>query len=108
SLPGEGYISAADGRHGARGLEEVRVVDAVSRQLAAHRGDHEGGELLVGGARPQRGAQVGLRPGEQAVADLPISRQPDPVARGAEGAGDRADDADRRRVEDPARATGAV
>ena len=42
----------------------------------------------------QRGPQVGLLGGEQAVADLPVGGEPDPVAGAAERPGDRADHAD--------------
>ena len=55
------------------------------------------GELLVGRAAAQRGAQVGLLAGEQAVAHLAVGGEPDPVAVAAERPGDRGDDADRRR-----------
>src|SRR5690606_15161819 len=51
-------------------------------------------QFLVVGPGAQGAAQVGLLGGEQAVADLPVGGEPDPVTGGAEGAGDRADDAD--------------
>ena len=66
--------------------------------LAAHRDAPAVGDLLVGGARAQRRAQVGLLAGEQAVADLAVGGEPDPVAVAAERAGHRGDDADRRRA----------
>ena len=50
---------------------------------------------LVGRPRAQRGAQVGLLAGEQAVAHLAVRGQPDPVAVAAERPGHRGDDADR-------------
>ena len=53
------------------------------------------GDLGVVGAVAQRSAQVGLGPGEQAVADLAVGGQPDPVAGAAERLRDRGDDADR-------------
>ena len=43
-------------------------------------------------------AQVGLLAGEQAVAQLAVGGEPDPVAGAAERPGDRADDADPRRA----------
>ena len=52
------------------------------------------GQLLVAGPGAHRVAQVALLPGEQAVADLPVGGQPDPVAGPAERPGHRADHAD--------------
>ena len=39
-----------------------------------------GGEFVVVGSGAQGGPQVALGTGEQAVADLPVGREPDPVA----------------------------
>ena len=64
-------------------------------RLRRHRPHPLIGELLIGGAGPQRGAQIGLGPGEQAVAQLAVGGQPDPVAGAAERLADRGDDADR-------------
>ena len=50
------------------------------------------------GAGAQRRAEVGLLAGEEAVADLAVGGEPDPVAVAAERAGDRGDDADGRRA----------
>ena len=86
--------SAADGGHRPVGLEERRVVDAVAGALAEHRDDPALGDLLVGGAGAQRRTQVGLLAGEQAVADLAVGGEADPVAVAAERPGDRGDDAD--------------
>ena len=49
---------------------------------------------VVGGAGAHRGPQVGLLAGEQAVAQLTVGGEPDPVAGAAERPGHRADDAD--------------
>ena len=52
------------------------------------------GYLLVRAARPQQPAQVCLRRGEQAGADLPVGGQAGAVAVPAEGSGDGCDDPD--------------
>ncbi len=52
------------------------------------------GQLGVGRPGPQRAAQVAFRAGEQAVPDLAVGGQPDPVAGTAERPGNRGDDAD--------------
>ena len=49
-------------------------------------------------AGPHGRAQVGLLAGEQAVADLAVGGEPDPVAGAAERPGHRGDDADRGRA----------
>ena len=82
--------SAADGRHRPGGLQERRVVDAVARRAWPASRPPTVGELVVGGAGAQRRPQVGLLAGEQAVADLAVGGQPDPVAVAAERPGDRA------------------
>ena len=56
------------------------------------------GELLVGRRRPAARPQVGLLAGEQAVADLAVGGEPDPVAVAAERARHRGDHADRGRA----------
>src|SRR5580698_11605811 len=86
--------SAADGRHGPGRLQEPGVVDAMAGQLDRDRLGPPLSDLLVAGPGPQRRAQVGLRPSEQAVADLAVGGQPDPVASTAEGPGHRGDHAD--------------
>ena len=69
----------------------------MSWQLGGDGSPPDGGELIVAGSGPQWRAQVALVVGEQAVADLAVSGQPDPVARPAEGPGDRPDNADAAR-----------
>ena len=86
--------SAADGGHRAVGVKEGRVVDPVSRQLGRDRRPPPRGDLVVRGSGSQQGAQVAFRPGEQAVADLAVGREPHPVARAAERAGDGRDHPD--------------
>ena len=56
------------------------------------------GQFRVAGPGPQRTTQVIFCPGEQAVPDLAIGCQPDPVAGPAERPGDRGDDADPART----------
>ena len=90
--------SAPDRAHRAARLQEPGVVDAVPGELAPHRGAPAVGDLRVVGTAAQRGAQVGLVAGEQAVADLAVGRQPGAVAGAAERPGDRGDDADRGRA----------
>src|SRR6516225_12291685 len=86
--------SAADGGHRPRRLEEPRVVDAVPGQLDGDRAPPYRGQLLVTGAGPHRVPEVAFLPREQAVADLAVGGEPDPVARPAERPGHRADHAD--------------
>ena len=52
------------------------------------------GELVVGGAGPQRAPQVGLVDGEEAGPELAVGGEAHPVARRAERVGDRRDHAD--------------
>ena len=63
--------------------------------LAADRRHPELGDLGIARAAPQWRTQVGLRPSEQAVADLAVGGQPDPVTGAAEGLRHGCDDADR-------------
>src|ERR1700761_2583233 len=86
--------SAADGRHRPGWLQETGIVDAVTRQLDRDRSRPLVGDLLVAGPSPQGRTQVGFGPREQAVPDLPVGGEPDPVAGAAEGPGHRGDDAD--------------
>src|SRR3954464_4666776 len=50
----------ADGRHRTARLAETRIIDAVPGTLAGHGGEPALDEIVVGGARTQRGTQVGL------------------------------------------------
>ncbi len=90
--------SAADRGHRAVRLKEGRVVDPVPRQLGRDRRPPPRGDLVVRGSGSQQGAQVTFRPGEQAVANLPVGREPHPVARAAERAGDGRDHPDAGRA----------
>ena len=54
----------------------------------------DAGQVIVAGAGSQRRAQVAFVASEQAVSDLPVGGQPDPVARSAKWPGHRSDDAD--------------
>ena len=62
--------------------------------LRGHLADPRGRELVVARAVAEEVAQRPLGPREQAIADRPVRRQPRPVARAAERAGHRRDDAD--------------
>ena len=86
--------SAADRGHRAVRLKEGRVVDPVPRQLGRDRRPPPRRDLVVRGSGSQQGAQVTFRPGEQAVANLPVGREPHPVAGAAERAGDGRDHPD--------------
>jgi selenocysteine-specific elongation factor len=86
--------SAADRGHRTVRLQERRVADPVPRQLRRDRRPPAGGDVLIRRTGAQRPAQVTLGAGEQAVADLPVGGEPDPVARAAERPGDRSDHAD--------------
>src|SRR3954468_2432527 len=88
----------ADSGHRTYGLQETRIIDAVTGAFGGDGRQPPVGQLVVGGARAHRGAQVGLLTREQAVADLPVGGQPYAVAGAAEGPGHRGDDADRRRA----------
>src|ERR1700733_7972946 len=90
---GCGNDLAADGGHGAVGLQEGRVVYAVTWKFGRDGTPPDPGQFGVCGSGAQRAAQVALGAGEQAVAHLAVGGQPHPVARTAERAGHRADDA---------------
>jgi hypothetical protein len=75
-----GALSAADGGHRAGGLQEAGIVDAVPGQFGGDGAAPDGGQLAVVGSGPKRRAQITLVAGEQAVADLAVGGQPDPVA----------------------------
>src|SRR3712207_8190303 len=57
---------------------------SVAGPLSSDRGNPPVGDLVVGGARPQRRSEVGLAPREQAVPDLPVGGQSNPVTGAAE------------------------
>src|SRR6187200_3151073 len=86
--------STAEGRHRTARLQERHVLDAVAGPLREHRRLPPFGDLRVAGAGPQRATEVALLAGEQAVADLSVGGEPDPVAVAAERPGDRGDHAD--------------
>src|SRR5262252_4862125 len=85
--------SAPDSRHRPGRLEEAGLVDAVARELGGDRTPPQFGQFLVGSPASHRVAQVALVLREQAVADLAVRGQPDPVTLPAERPGDRAYDA---------------
>src|SRR5215210_9341622 len=86
--------SAADRGHGAGGLDEVGVVDAVAGPFAPHRRADQRTELFIRRAVAHRGSEVCLFGGEEAGADVALGGDPQAVARVAERLGDGADDAD--------------
>src|SRR5215472_15147260 len=97
--PQPGWLrSAPDGRHWPGGLEEPRLVDPVPGQLAGDRLPPQFRQFLVARPGPHRIAQVALILREQAVANLAVGGQPNPVTCAAERPGDRADDAYLRRA----------
>src|SRR5512132_168838 len=77
-------LLAADLAHRPRSAHEAGVVDLVLELLVANRPAQEIGELTVGRALAQRRLQVPLTPREEAGAELPVRREADPVAAGAE------------------------
>src|SRR5215469_1521935 len=90
--------SAADGRHGPGGLQEIWVVDAVTWQLAGNAALPAADEIIIRCPGPHRRTQVTLRRSEQAVPHLTVRGQPDPVAGCAERPRHRADHAHRLRT----------
>src|SRR3954447_1291689 len=89
--------SASDRGHRPGGLEECRVVDAVTRTLAQHRHPPGVGDLLIRSTAAEQCAQIGLLGGEETVAYLAVRRQSGTVAVPTERPGHTADDADPRR-----------
>src|SRR6478609_1856897 len=90
-LPG---TSAADLAHRPSRAHEVDLVDAMSCPLATDGGLDATGQVVVARAGAHRRPQVGLVGGEQARPELPVGREPHPIAVAAEGLGDRRDHAD--------------
>ena len=74
------------------------VVDAVPGLLAPHRGAPAVRDVAIGRAAAQQRPQVGLVVAEQARAHRALGGDPGAVARGAERARHRRDDADRGRA----------
>ena len=94
--PQPGQPPIADiGRSGCRNVGSSMPCPAALPRIAT---TQRSASSCVGRSGAQRGAQVGLLPGEQAVADLAVGGQPDPVAVAAERPRDRGDDPDRRRA----------
>ena len=82
--------SAADRRHRPARLQEGRVVDAVPRQLAPHRGPPALGDLARPSPPPRSSARRSVSSlAEQAVAHLTVGGQPGAVAVAGRTAGSR-------------------
>src|SRR5579875_3643812 len=67
----------------------------MSRLLAPDRGLDHPVDLVVAGAAPEQVAERGLLVGEEAGAEAALGAEAEAVAGGAEGLGDRGDEADR-------------
>src|SRR5262249_60737872 len=82
---GEGAL-AADLPHLARKafLVELVQVQTAAGILGRHAISHRTGDLLVGTIVPEQCGEVRLIPSEQAVANLAVGGQANPVAVGAE------------------------
>src|SRR5215211_6501600 len=85
--------SAADLRHRAARPHEPALVDAVLQLLVADGPADQRAEVVVGRAGAQRLLQVPLATGEEARPELPVRRQPNPVAGRAERLRNRVDEA---------------
>src|SRR5208337_2174778 len=83
----------ADRMHQSLGLNESGGVDLVPLPLGGDGFTDGTDDLVIAGAATQQAADVGLLEGEQAVAQLAVGGQADPVAAHAEGAADRGDHA---------------
>src|SRR3954454_5761138 len=68
--------SSADRGHGPVGLQEARIVYAVTGLLARNADPDAPRDLRVVGSPAQGGTDVGLLAGEQAVADLSVGSEP--------------------------------
>ncbi len=69
-------------------------VDLVPFPLGGDAVAQGAGEVIVARAAAQKGAEVGLVEGEEAVAELAVGGQADPVAAHAKRPADRGDQAD--------------
>src|SRR5438270_9548143 len=74
----------ADGVHGPRRRHETRGVDLVAHPFRGYIAAHQRGDLFIGRTRAQKTLDVVLFDREQAIAQLAIGRQADPVAVQAE------------------------
>src|SRR5271157_1461834 len=84
----------ADRMHQSLGLNESGGVDLVPLPLGGDGFTDGADDLFVAGAAAEQAADIGLPEGEQAVAQLAVGSQADPLAAHAEGAADRGDHAD--------------
>src|SRR5271157_4587824 len=84
----------ADRMHQPLGLNESGGVDLMPLPLGGDGFTDGTDDLFIAGAAAQQAADVGLLEGEQAVAQLAVGGQADPVAAHTEGAADRGDHAD--------------
>src|SRR5262249_46898802 len=85
---------SADLAHGPGGLPEPGLRDVVLQLLAPDRVPDHLLDFFIVRTASQRFAQVGFVQAEKTGAELPLGREADPVAVGAEGLGNRVDEAD--------------
>ena len=90
-------MSATDGRHRPLRLDKAGSPNAVAMRLPPHLTLDQAGQLGIGDALAQRTAQVYLALGEQAVADLAVRGQADPITGRTERGRHAGDDSDDRR-----------
>src|SRR5271170_6153684 len=84
---------AADVNHAARGLEEVRFADVVSRFLQSHRALDECGQLIVAASALHHAVEVVIELRKQASADFAVGSKAEAAALSAECLRDWRDDA---------------
>ena len=84
----------ADTTHRARGRHELRFADVMPGLFLPNHAAQPVGDVVVGSAIAQVGAEVMLGHAEQTGADFAVGGQADAVAVAAEGFADRCDDAD--------------
>src|SRR6266853_286474 len=86
--------STTDGVHWPRRGDELRAVDLVPDPLVAHVSADYIGDGVVRRAVSQQGFHIRFLEGEQAVAQLAVRGQPQPVAIQAERTADGSDESD--------------
>src|SRR5271170_1099815 len=85
---------AADVNHAARGLQEVRFADVVSRFFEGHRALDECGQLIVAASALHHAVKVVIELRKQAGTDFSIGSKANAAALSAESLRDGRDDAD--------------
>src|SRR5258708_24844808 len=85
---------SADEDHGARGLDETGLVDAVALFLFHDNRADVGDQIVVRGSLTQQGPQIVVLLAKQAGAELAIGGEPDARAMATERLGHRRDQTD--------------